>query len=1797
ALTSDEPALVPARIDRRTLRDQAEGGTVPPILRGRTDRPARSARTARRGSSGALAQRLAGLPEAEQESLLLEEVRKAVSSVLGHANPAGVRDERTFKDLGLDSLTAVELRNRLNAATGLNLPATVVYDYPTPAALVSFLRQSLDADAARAGSSASAAATARSTKSAEPDEPIAIIGMSCRFPGGVGSADDLWDLVAAGGSAIAAMPDDRGWDIEGRYDPDPDAPGKFYVRHGGFLADAGGFDAEFFGISPREALAMDPQQRVLLETAWEAVENAGIDPARLRGSAGGVFTGVIAQQYGPTANEDSRGLEGYFLTGTTTSVASGRIAYTLGWEGPAVTVDTACSSSLVALHLAAQSLRGGECDLALAGGATVIASPTVFVEFARQRGLSPDGRVKAFAKAADGTGWGEGAGLLVLERLSDARRNGHRVLAVIRGSAINQDGASNGLTAPNGPSQQRVIRQALANAGVAGSEVDAVEAHGTGTTLGDPIEAQALLATYGRDRDPDRPLHLASVKSNIGHTQAAAGVAGVIKMVKALEHGVLPATLHVDEPTPHVDWSSGTIRLLTEPAPWPENGHPRRAGISAFGISGTNAHLILEQPPMPEPAEAPIDSEIPDGPTALSLSAKSEAALRAQADRIRAFYDATPDVSLSRLAQALATTRAGLTHRAVVLGRDRAQSLAALEALASGVPSADVVVGRVETPGALAFLFSGQGSQRPGMGAGLYRAHPVFAEALDEVAAALDPHLDRPVKDLILATGDDDGTLLNQTRYTQPALFALHVALHRLATSHGLKPDVLAGHSIGELSAAHLAGVWSLGDAAALVAARGRLMHAATPGGAMIAVEATEDEVEPLIADLGGLLSIAAVNAPRSVVIAGDQDAAESIAQTLRAQGRRIKALTVSHAFHSPHMDAVLDDFRRVAETVAYREPGIPVVSNVTGALAAPGQLTDPEYWTAHIRGTVRYDQGTRTLHAQGVTHYLELGPDSTLTGLTRTTLESLDPAGTSAASVAVPALRADRAEADSFAGALAALHTTGCEVTWPLPAASGPLPGLPTYPFEHQTFWLAPAPARGTGGLAAHGHPILTSTTTLPDGDSVLYTGTLSPASHPWLADHAIGGTPLLPATAFLEMALRVGADVDLPHLDELALEHPLAVAEPVRLLVTLGPPDGARRPVSVHSRPADDSESETAPWTRHAHGFVSGTAPAAGQREPAKEWPPAGAEPVDTEHLYPQLADHGYHYGPAFQGLTSAWHDAARRTVHAGVRLPDLQHADAGSYLLHPALLDAALHVVALGDLLPLDSEENYLPFAWTGVTLFPAEDSDTPVTEVRVRATVEGTDTLTVTLTDPAGRPLLSVQALAFRRMAVPRRQRRDLFHVEWIETPAPMPTDLRSTTILRLDELAAQTSAADVPARAHALTGSVLTSVQGWLAEERPEAERLVVVSREAVATGSAEDVSDLAQAAVWGLIRSAQSENPDRLVLVDTDAGATDTDLAAALGTGEPQIAVRGGRLFVPRLAHAVTGADAAGPGLDANGTVLITGATGALGRLFARHLVSHYGARHLLLASRRGLNAPGATELHDELTALGATVRIEATDIADHEQLRRLLADIPAEHPLTAVVHTAGVIDDGTIGALSAERLDAVLRPKVDAAWHLHELTREHNLAVFALFSSLAGTLGNPGQANYAAANTFLDALAHHRRHHGLPATSLAWGLWATGMADTLDRAEQTRVERAGVRALTPELGTDLFDAALADSRPTLVPAAFDFPALRELARTAAVTPLLRTLVPTRARNLSPSAGSSGTGSTLQRRLAGRSEP
>ncbi|HEX3785272.1 MAG TPA: SDR family NAD(P)-dependent oxidoreductase [Pseudonocardiaceae bacterium] len=1502
------PNVMAARLDLAAVRS---AGTVPALLRGLVRRPAR--RAARSSVAGLEAARLAGSSVADQVKAIGELVREQVAAVLGYPSGASVDMTRAFHEVGFDSLTAVELRNRLNTATGLRLPATLVFDYPTPETLAAFVRSALVGEEVD-----TVEATVAGRVTAIGDDPIVIVGMACRYPGGVDSPEELWRLVVEGRDAITGFPVDRGWDVADLYDPDPEHLGTTYAQGGGFLDHLAEFDSDFFGISPREAIAIDPQQRLLLETAWESFENAGIVPSVLRGGPIGVFVGANGSDYPALLARDSRDFGGRVLTGNAASIISGRLSYEFGFEGPSVSIDTACSSSLVAMHLAAQALRSGECSLALAGGVATMATPGMFLEMARQRGLSPDGRCRAFGAGADGTGWAEGVGLLVLERLSDARRNHHHVLAVLAGSAVNQDGASNGLTAPSGPSQQRVIRGALANAGLSAREVDVVEGHGTGTRLGDPIEAQALLATYGRDRESDTPLWLGSIKSNIGHSQAAAGAAGTIKMIMAMRHGLLPRTLHAETPSPEVDWSSGGVALLDRARDWPEQGHPRRAGVSAFSLSGTNAHIILEQPPedLPTPPTAPGPDEgwasRPVQP--LVLSAREPAALRAQAARLRAHVTDRPELTLADVARSMVTDRAIHDHRAVVLAADREQLRERLAAFADDIAAPGADATGVAGSGGLAVVFTGQGSQRAGTGRELHRHFPVFAAAFDDVCAALDPSL----RDIIF---DADDARLNTTEFAQPALFAIEVALFRLFESWGIRPDFVTGHSVGEITAAHVSGVLSLADACVLVTTRARLMQALAPGGIMMSVTAGEDVVAALLAKGAGSVSIAAVNTPESVVISGTEPAVTDVGQRLADAGYGTKRLAVSHAFHSPLMDPMLGEFRAALDGLDFRPPRIPMTSS---------DVATPEYWVQHVRDAVRFADMVSELQDGGVTRFLELGPDATLTGLVR---ECVSGGGV----VAVPSLRRGRPETESVLAGLSTLFAVGVEVDWSalFPAAGAGRTPLPTYAFQHRRYWPD------------------TPATTTADPDAV---------------DSRFWGL------------------VEQGDLDALSVE--LATEERDGL--------GAVLPALTRWRLGRRAKTMVDSWRYRL------------------SWRPVPTRPEGT--------------------LTGTW----LLVLPAG-------HRDD----VWVAPIEAAM-TAAGAEVRGLEVGEQQLDRA-----------------------------ALAPRLGEPPLAGVVSLLAVAQSR----------------VTGHQGVPVGLAATVSL----------------------------VQAL--EDREIDAPLWCLTQGAVNVVPGDGLDHPDQALLWGLGRTLALERPDRWGgLVDLPVTPDDASVAGLIrllgdgGTGE-QAALRAGTVLGGRLVRA----DPDEPprrNWRPSGSVLVTGGLTGLGARTARWLAEQ-GAPHLVLTSRRGREAPGAIELEAELTALGSAVTIAACDVADRGEVRALLADLPHDLPLTAVFHSAGVANDGVITELTLDRLNNVLRPKVDGAWNLHELTADLDLSAFVLFSSAAGLIGSPGQSHYAAGNAFLNALAYHRRARGLPATTIGWGLLAGGgMVD--DTGATDRASRRGLHPMDP---------------------------------------------------------------------------
>ncbi|MRH91233.1 SDR family NAD(P)-dependent oxidoreductase [Nocardia sp. SYP-A9097] len=1532
-------------------------------------------------------------PVAPAPVTLADTVIATTAAVLGHADASRIDRQRTYRELGLDSLGAAELATALSRALGIRIDATTVYDFPTPAALLEHLAARLSTT----GTTAPATDDGPARPVATPTEPIAIVALSGRFPGGADTPEQLWDLLARGGDAIGDFPADRGWDLAGLYDPSGNRPGSSSTRRGGFLTAAGEFDAAFFGISPREATAMDPQQRLVLEAAWELFERADIVPKSLSGSRTAVYLGATPQEYGPRLHQMGDAGAGYGLTGISPSVLSGRIAYTFGLAGPALTVDTACSSALVALHLAVRALRSGEADLALAGGVTVMANPGMFTEFSRQRGLAPDGRCKAFAAGADGTGWSEAVSLVLVERLSDARRLGHEVLAVVRGSAVNQDGASNGLTAPNGPAQQRVIRDALADAGLLASEVDVVEAHGTGTALGDPIEAQALLATYGQDRAA--PVWLGSLKSNIGHTQAAAGTVGLTKMVLALRHNLIPATLHVDEPSPHVDWSSGAVELATEPRPWPRGARPRRAAVSSFGISGTNAHVIIEETPEAAGTLAAQVHELPGAAVPFVISGASAAALRGQA-RLLADQAARTPWSPAALASALVRTREVFGSRAVVTAADDRELADGLAALADGRLAPSVILGPASSAGGgVAVVFGGQGSQRAGAGIELYERFPVFRAAFDAATELLDSRLadavEFSVRDVAFGAAGTDG-LIDSTIFTQPVVFAVETALFRLIESWGIEVAVVAGHSIGGVVAAHVAGALSLADAANLVAARGRLLGSLPAGGAMVAVEATESEVLDAISRLPGEvraagISVAAVNGPRSVVVSGASAAVQEVAEGLSRTGSRTKRLAVSHGFHSPLMDPVLAEFRTIVAGLSFGETTLTVVSDSTGAVLNNAELADPEYWVRHLRGTVRFADTVRTLREAGAGLFLEVGADAVLTPMVSATLAQHDPAGGTAT---VATLRTGRSEVLSLLQSAATVFTHGHTVDWSAIVPPAPRTTLPTYAFQRQRYWID------------------TPAATVP-------------------AEHPGNGW-------FWERVREHDAD---------ALAAALGIGEPA--LRTILPALDAWR--SHHDRgELLDSWTYRVDW---------------------RSIPVAGQGPESGDHWLLVSAN---------DGTADRWVNgigAALRRFGATATTVQVDPATAGRGEFAVAIAAVPSPVAKIVSLLPLAAAEP-----------------------------------------DPAGTQALVagvnlVQAISDLGLAV----------------------DFRVIT--------AGAVAVSADDRVRAPQQSWHWAFTGAAAVER------------AVRTAGVVD---------------APAEPDERLAARVIEALSDD---------GERELAVRDRDTWARRLVRARPDHRAV-TAWRPRGTVLITGGTGALGAQVARRLARN-GVQDLLLVSRRGPDAPGVAELVTELAGLGARVTVDVCDIGDRSAVAALLARIPADRPLTDVVHTAAVLDDALVDGLDRERIRRVHRVKVGGAWHLHDLTADLALSSFVLFSSITGIDTGAGQANYGPGNATLDALAEYRRALGLPATSIAWGHWDGAGIAGAEAGKQLR--RSGLRPMDPELAVDALERAVAADETRIVVADVDWAAAVPSSRTR----LLEELQPTAQPATEVDSGTAGLADRL----------
>ncbi|MFE5813415.1 SDR family NAD(P)-dependent oxidoreductase [Streptomyces sp. NPDC056479] len=1708
-----------------------------------------------------------------------EGVRAWLESAVAEAaglDPLTVDPDRPIAEFGLGSRQLVTLAAELSASTGRSADPSLVFNHPTIAAL---------AEAVFADPPAPATPEVASVGDApgRAEDDIALISMACRFPGGVDSPEALWRLLAAGEDAITEVPAGR-WDTQGLHDPDPEATGKAYSLHGGYLSAIDRFDAAFFGISPREAAAMDPQQRLLLQTGWEAIERAGIVPETLNGSSTGVYIGLYDSGYLASAALDQ--LDGHVGTGSASSVASGRIAYTLGLQGPAVTVDTACSSSLVALHLAARALAAGECDLALAGGATMLVTPRGHVEFSRLRGLSPSGRCSPFSADADGVVWAEGCGVVLLKRLADARRDGDRILAVVKGSAINQDGRSQGLSAPNGPAQERVLRAALDAAGLRPDDLDHIEAHGTGTPLGDPIEGRALTAVFGPDRPADRPLGVGSLKSNIGHTQAAAGIAGVIKTVLALAHERIPASLHAETPTEHIDWEHGGLRVLREAQAWPRDPERvRRAGVSAFGISGTNAHVVLEEATAvagATPEDQPQSPGDIPGATLFPLSARALPALRAQADRLLRTLERQPELPLPDVAATLTHHRTHFEHRAVVQAGDRDELLTALRALTEDRPDPDLTVGPQQTrpAGKVAFVFPGQGSQWPGMARDLLARDPVFADELDRCDAALRPFTDWSVTSVL--RGDAGAPGLDRVDVVQPVLFAVMVSLAAVWRARGVRPDAVVGHSQGEVAAACVAGALSLNDAAAVVALRSQALTELSGTGTMAVVALPHTEVETQLARNGGEIGVAAVNSGRSTVVAGAVEAVEALLADLDRQQVFVRRLDVDYASHSTQVERVRATILDELDGVTTYPASVAWYSTVTTEPVT--EEVQADYWYTNLREPVRFAPTVERMAADGYRHFVELAPHPSLLTALRTIDEDL---------VAVGSLRRDEDGPACLDRAAAELHVHGRRIDWRRLVPHTDPVDLPTYAWDEQRHWIEPAASATAPGLFDRAaHPLLGIQLQSADETRWTFRDEWSPATADWLPDHTVFGRTVVSGTTLMELcraALAVARPDTPADITDLLLLTPLTLPATGTVEVSVEVVTaGAAPEITVHSRPRGQEATD---WTLHA------TASAAPTTLPADEPPtwPETAEPAWREDTYQRLTELGLGYGPAFQGVRQAT-AAGDGTLLARLSLPPAARDTADPYPLHPALLDAALHVAAALD---TSDQRVLLPVAVARCVLPPGGATDLIASVHRTDAS--DTDlTLDVTLWDADGFPAGRLQGVRLRAvnpadLSGGSENARHLYEVAWAAVPeAPAETGGAanaqaatydgSDTVVRLwPRTTAETEPA---AAAHELAATALAELQALIALPPDEAPaRTIWVTRGAVAAADGDTVPGLAQSVLWGLARSARAEHPYLgLTLLDIDGDELPPS-SVVTRADEPELALRGDVLYAPRLVRARPAPPERPERIPTDGTVLITGGLGAVGRHIARMLAEN-GVPRLLLTSRQGPDDPRVADVTAELTALGADVEVVACDIADAAAVADVLDRVGDEWPLRGVVHCAGVLADGVVAELSPERLGQVLRPKADGAAHLHRLTADHPLDLFLLVSSAAGVVGNAGQANYAAANVFLDQLAHHRRAVGLPGVSVSFGAWA-GEGLAAEHADLDRMARLGHRAMTAEQGRELTELALRRGAPHLVAWALDLPRLRTAAPTDA---LWRTLLP------APRPDRAG-GRTLADRLARLPEP
>ena len=1624
-------------------------------------------------------------------------------------------------------------------------------------------------------------------------EPIAIVGMGCRFPGGVDSPDSYWQLLVNGVDAMTTVPADR-WDLDEYYDPDPDAPGKMYVRKGGFVNKIDQFDPQFFRISPREATSLDPQQRLLLEVAWESLEDAGQSADAVRGSDTGFFIGLSWHDYERNAyGMNPVRLDAYSAMGNTQSIAVGRLAFVLGAHGPTVLLDTACSSSLVAVHAACQSLRLGETRMALAGGVNLMISPLSTIFCCKIKALAPDSRCKTFDAAADGYARGEGCGIVVLKRLSDAIADRNHIRAIIRGTAINHDGPASGLTVPNRAAQQLVIEAALRNGRVDPLDVGYIEAHGTGTALGDPIEIGALGDALGRGRNADRPLRVGSVKTNFGHLEAAAGIAGLMKAVLAIECDRIPPHLHFQNPGPNIDWGAFPIEVPVTATAW---GPGRRvAGVSSFGFSGTNAHAILEQAPNIDLPDRVVQrtSEI------LCLSAKNEDALRDLAGRYASYLTTNVDRSLADICFTANAGRSQFSNRLAMVDETIDHLAGRLARFRADGDEQATIHATIRSGQRLkiAFLFTGQGSQWIGMGRELYQSHPVFRAALEECGRLCESQLEHPLLEVMFQEpAHNEISLLDQTAYTQPALFALEWSLAQLWRSWGIEPALVLGHSVGEYVAACLSGVFSLENGLRLIAARGRLMQRLPQNGAMIAVKTDESRVAEAIRDFSADVSLATVNGPRNVVVSGRIEALEAALAPLRAEGVETQSLVVSHAFHSPLMDPILNEFEEIAGSVQFNQPNLELVSNVSGALAG-SEVATAAYWREHIRSAVRFADGIRAAEHAGVNIYLEVGPAPILTGLGRQCVE--DPTA-----LWIASMRKGHSEWSQMQQSLGELFVRGLKIDWISYECNHPprrIP-LPTYPFQRQSYWVD---AEGYGSQittakthVATRHPLLGArvhSAALKTGEHV-FESNISLSSPGFLADHRVYSETLPPATAWLEMACAASQRVSgTAFVKDVSVHQPLFLTDetPRTLQCVISPENGKLWRFKIMSfEPAMGGAEPT--WVLHASGELG-----AARRDDAvtpldaDEFTEHGLE-VSGVDCYQRLLQQGLDLGARFQTIRGLWQRDDK--ILAEVGPAEAGHDAANQYCIHPVVLDACGQAIAAA--FPPADDSLYLPVGvdqlhvlrpgiavrWVRGCLRTATTNDAPIRSADFDL-FDDSGELVARITGATTR---RANRDAVQRSLLQAKTRRSLYEKVWQEETLATAANIVGGTWLILNgadstgsKLAdclqargqiaisvpytangpdVRQAIADLTGGARAdlrgvidLSNTQVTSIQGLSAQMVLEQQvevctralglltalnqtpltrppQLIFVTRGSQAVNDDSD-NNLSLACLWGLAAVMALEHPEfRCARYDLPADAVDAEVdwlcSELLGSNQDdQVAWRQDKRYVARLMEYQDHEQTRHLPVNSESCYLITGGLGALGLEVAKWLAEE-GARHLVLMGRRRPNAI-ATETIEALRTAGVSVNVIQADIADRDQLDQALAEL-GEGPVTlaGIVHAAGVLDDGVLLQLDAQRLRQAMVPKVAGTWNLHLATQSVPLDFFICFSSAASLLGSRGQGNYAAANAFLDSFAHYRRRLGLPSLSVNWGPWAeVGMAADLDDIATRRMFDQGWNPIATKTG------------------------------------------------------------------------